>query len=414
MINKNTISFTITLTFIMALILISISFIILYNNISHKDRHTKISRGMDASRVLLRECRFNNHVIGKDFIEYLKQINFDIIIDKGKIKNIVDDNKPFKYTRKLHLAQISFFNYENKNMIIVNTPRGDYILVDNNILKSSKFTVAIVFIVIFIAFVFLYFITIGKLKPLKQLQEDVKKLAKEEFDITYISDKKDEISLLANEFQNSANKLKELKESRNVFIRNIMHELKTPITKGKLLIELENNPENIDKLRMVFFRLESLILEFATIEQLLSKNNQLNKKGYFLEDIVDESIDILMCDDQSIQKEYTNISLNIDYKLFTIAVKNLIDNGIKYSKNNKITIKTDGNDIIFENYGEKLKYNLENYFEPFFKGNDVKSNQSFGLGLYIVHNILKAHNMSLKYNYVDGKSIFKISTTLEA
>ena len=47
-----------------------------------------------------------------------------------------------------------------------------------------------------------------------------------------------------------------------------MHELKTPITKGRFLTQLEQNPENNEKLKSVFNRLESLINEFASIEEL--------------------------------------------------------------------------------------------------------------------------------------------------
>ena len=81
--------------------------------------------------------------------------------------------------------------------------------------------------------------------PLKILKDKVKTLGDENFDFECCNtDRKDEVSQLAMEFKKSVLKLKSLKESRNVFIRNIMHELKTPITKGKFLTQLERNDEN--------------------------------------------------------------------------------------------------------------------------------------------------------------------------
>ncbi|MEJ2414864.1 MAG: sensor histidine kinase, partial [Sulfurimonas sp.] len=85
-----------------------------------------------------------------------------------------------------------------------------------------------------------------------------------------------------------------------------------------------------------------------------------------------------------------------------------LDNGIKYSTNKQVSIKTAQDSIVFSSKGEKLKYPLESYYEPFFRGDDVKSNQSFGLGLYIVKNILDAHNMQLTYNYVSEENQFSI------
>lgn len=128
----------------------------------------------------------------------------------------------------------------------------------------------------------MYINTLKKLLPLKELKDKVINFGDEKFDFELSnSSSKDEVTLLANEFKKSAQKLKNIKESRNIFIRNIMHELKTPITKGKFLLQLEKSDENIEKLKMVFNRLESLINEFATIEELISQNRVLEKKELF-------------------------------------------------------------------------------------------------------------------------------------
>ena len=216
---------------------------------------------------------------------------------------------------------------------------------------------------------------------------------------------KDEVSLLASEFKKSALKLKSLKEARNIFIRNIMHELKTPITKGKFLTQLEQNEENNEKLKSVFNRLESLINEFASIEELISSSNKIEKKFYFLDDIVDNAKDILMIEDERIISKYENKKIEVNFKLFSIAIKNLIDNAIKYSPNKEVMIKSEDENIIFENIGKELESPLEKYFEPFFTHED-KAKDSFGLGLYIIYNILKANNYKLEYEYEDGINRF--------
>jgi two-component system OmpR family sensor kinase len=51
---------------------------------------------------------------------------------------------------------------------------------------------------------------------------------------------------------------------------------------------------------MVFNRLESLINEFASIEELISSKN-IEKKSYFLEDLLDNAKDILMIDDNYVK-----------------------------------------------------------------------------------------------------------------
>ena len=160
----------------------------------------------------------------------------------------------------------------------------------------------------------------------------------------------------------------------------------------------------IVKLKEVFNRLESLINEFASIEELISSKT-IEKKIYFLNDVIDNGKDILMVDEENVIEEHDNLKVEVNYKLFSIAIKNLIDNAIKYSTDNKVLIKTEGESIIFENNGKKLEYDLEKYYEPFF-ANEQKTNNSFGLGLYIVYNILKANSYKLEYKYENEKNIF--------
>ncbi len=298
------------------------------------------------------------------------------------------------------------FSLVNKYYVYIQTRRGNIILENDNPSESYRGTILIIFAVIFLTFVFLYITTLKKLRPLNTLKDKVQNFGDEEFDISCASEKKDEISLLANEFDKSAKKLKKLKESRNVFIRNIMHELKTPITKGKFLTELPQNKENNSKMQKVFYRLESLISEFASIEELISTKKVLQKKEYHLTDIIDNAIDLLMCDENNVVSEFEDIKISVDFKLFSIAIKNFIDNGIKYSPEKKVVIKTDAKKIIFENIGKELQHPLEEYYEPFFSGENVKSNQSFGLGFYIINNILNASGYKLSYEYKDNINRF--------
>ncbi len=160
-----------------------------------------------------------------------------------------------------------------------------------------------------------------------------------------------------------------------------------------------------EKLKEVFNRLESLINEFASIEELISSSKNIEKKNYFLDDIIDNAKDILMIEDEHVISKYENKKLEVNFKLFSIAVKNLIDNAIKYSPNKEVIIKTEDENIIFENLGLELEAPFEKYFEPFFSNED-KSKDSFGLGLYIVHNILKANGYILEYEYKNETNRF--------
>ena len=348
--------------------------------------------------------------IDENFLKNLEEIDYTLFLDIAKINAITYNPETKVLVEKNHPKSNDVFrilNLERKNYIYIKK-RNDTLLIRDNSDSSSnsQLYITLVFSILLITIILVYLITLRKLIPLKILKDKVKTLGDENFDFECCnSNSKDEVSLLGMEFKKTALKLKSLKEARNIFIRNIMHELKTPITKGRFLTQLEQNAENNEKLKSVFNRLESLINEFASIEELISSSKNIEKKFYYLEDVVDNAKDILMIEDEYVISKYDNKKIEINFKLFSIAIKNLIDNAIKYSPNKEVTIKNENENIIFENLGEQLKYPLSDYFEPFFSNED-KSKDSFGLGLYIIFNILKANNYTLEYEYIDGINRF--------
>jgi len=114
----------------------------------------------------------------------------------------------------------------------------------------------------------------------------------------------------------------------------------------------------------------------------------------------------LMLEDDILENHSQNLKLFVHFKLFSVAIKNLIDNGVKYSSDNKVKMYTIDEDIFVENTGKALENELETYFEPFSK-DENKQTDSFGLGLYIVHNILKANEYRLEYEHQKGINKFK-------
>ena len=405
--NRQSIFFTISVSFIISLILVIASFIVLITHDYRIKEGQLLDKYIPVIKMISRQEKIG---IDESFLKNLEEIGYTLFLDITKINAITYNPQTKILVEKNHSKQNDIFriiNLDNTNYIYIKK-RNDTVLVqDNESLNSnSQLYIILVFSILLITIILVYLITLRKLMPLKLLKDKVKTLGDENFDFECCNmNGKDEVSLLASEFKKSALKLKSLKEARNIFIRNIMHELKTPITKGKFLTQLEQNEENNEKLKSVFNRLESLINEFASIEELISSSNKIEKKFYFLDDIVDNAKDILMIEDERIISKYENKKIEVNFKLFSIAIKNLIDNAIKYSPNKEVIIKSENEDIIFENIGKELESPLEKYFEPFFTHED-KARDSFGLGLYIIYNILKANNYKLEYEYEDGINRF--------
>ena len=281
------------------------------------------------------------------------------------------------------------------------------ILIKDNIVNTDKTKyIVILTILLNIVFISFYIFLIKKLEPLQKLKKDIVQFSQGNLNIDTSSDGKDEISELSNEFNNAIKEIRQLTESRNLFLRNIMHELKTPITKGSLVSDMMADGKHKDSLKRAFARLQYLLHEFAKIEQLTSKNIKLKKDNYRVIDMIDQAIDILMLERDQIEFNFKeNLIVNVDFQLFSLAIKNLIDNGMKYGKS-KVIIDIDKNYLAIRTDGDKLPKDLDEYIKPF--NRESQTSQSLGLGLYIVQNILNVHNLELKYKYENNQNIFYI------
>jgi len=185
-----------------------------------------------------------------------------------------------------------------------------------------------------------------------------------------------------------------------------MHELKTPIAKGTIATQMLDSQKQRDRFTSIFKRLEALVTEFAMIEEVTSLEDKKDFSEYRLLDVIDGAIDMAMVEREHVTVKISGkIKLHVNYRLYTTAIKNMIDNAMKYSTDAHITILiNDENELCFESKGECLAHSLEYYIEPFTKDNPSKN--SFGLGLYLVDSILKAHGQVLAHEYENGVNRF--------
>ncbi len=337
---------------------------------------------------------------GKIDEAYLEAQNVSLITDKGRVVQI---ERYFKDKGKLKRYAVDVVHL--KRIIIINNDRFKLILENKN---KAKFPLkrALVFSTVFILIVLLYLWIMKSFLPLSKLKNQIQTFSEGNLNIDCKSDKQDEIAEVANEFDHAVSMIRELLHSRQLFLRAIMHELKTPIAKGRLVSEMLNDEKNKVRLHTIFERLNLLIDEFAKIEKITSKNFDLVLKSYKMSDLVEASVDMLMIDnpkkliDIDIEEDYL---VEVDFELFTLVIKNLLDNALKYSKNKHVTVIISSQGLEIMNLGEKLSEPLKHYFKPFHT-----SKKGLGLGLYIVKSILDIHHMQLDYLHKEGANWFRI------
>ena len=222
-------------------------------------------------------------------------------------------------------------------------------------------------------------------------------------------------------------KQKKLSEIKSDFINNMTHEFKTPLATISLAVDaLKNDKVSGNKEKTDYFtgiikeENKRMNKQVETILQaaLLDKNEvQLNLKRLLAHDII-----LHVLNNISLQVEEKGGKIDVDLEAendlimadevhFTNVINNLLDNAVKYSKDNlhiKLSTRNVGNHLkikIEDNGIGMNKETLHRIFEKFYRAHtgNVHNVKGFGLGLSYVKTMIDAHHGTIKAESVLGK-----------
>ena len=219
-------------------------------------------------------------------------------------------------------------------------------------------------------------------------------------------------------------KRENLIKSQKKFSSDISHELKTPISIIKGYLDILKWGKNDEKL--LDEGLENIDIEVKNIEQII--NNLFLSSQLEQIKIIKEKIELTSLA-QKIKRDYEviypeqemfvisegNTYIIGDNNLVSEAIRGLVDNGIKYSNNNKI-------ELIIENRENKVVLTVRDYgtgiddkdkekvFERYYKiDKENKKTQGMGLGLSIIKEIVDLHNAKIELvNRTNGLDVILI------
>ena len=305
---------------------------------------------------------------------------------------------------------------------ILRTTDGEYLLaisyMDENLVLSDtalrqsfreEWLLNTLVALVIVVLLFILLIILKMLSPLKAIATKMQHFSEGEFQSRADVAGNDEIADVARTYNAMARNIESLITSRQELLRDIGHELRTPISKGLFAIEKLEPSTYKNIIHKSFTELERLTQELLEIEQLHTAETLAADK-FKAETLILEALSRLMLEDESkIALDIrSNFKIQGDLSYLALALKNLIDNALKYAQEYPVNIIADNSRVSVINRGEKLSEEIGHYLQPFTQEESSRQSSGFGLGLNIVKKVLDKHDLPLEYEYTAGCHVFSI------
>lgn len=255
----------------------------------------------------------------------------------------------------------------------------------------------------------IFLIIIRLLSPLNAIAVSMRRFMLGEYRTRSELDSSDEIGEVARSYNEMAQTIENLIRSREELLRDVGHELRTPITRGLFALEQVEASTARDTLKHSFKELDELTRELLEIEKLQA-TGLINSEAFTAETLVMEALSKLCLTDESVIAVtiQTNFTIEGDLHYLSMALKNLLDNGLKYADRLPIRLEVVSDRISVLNHGKPLEKEFDYFLTPFTRQESSRTTQGFGLGLSLVAKIVAKHGFLLTHEYEKGTHSFSI------
>lgn len=325
------------------------------------------------------------------------------LYDKIVLEEFTDKIKnPYWHNVRFNSSFVQILVLLNKNEVI------EFLVPKSKIRSTSGRIFALWITVPSLIFLFISIIFLrNQIRPIINLSQAAERFGKGQFDTDFKVSGALEIRQASYEFERMKRRILKHISQRTAMLSGISHDLKTPLTRLKLQIELLNKNQKLNSLKEEINEMEKMINEYLDFA-----SNQYSQPL--------EKFDIIELIQNLIGKSFKknikikspkNLIFSGRKNLIRRCIANIINNSQKYSENISITCKKikktiqinidDDGPGIADEHKEKV-------FRPFYKVDKSRSlkDNSVGLGLSIVEDIVNSHGGTVKLlNNPKGKGL---------
>ena len=329
--------------------------------------------------------------------------------DEKKVYELVDNRfggKTLLYGIRLETGEVAFV-------------QASLVPLDSTITILRNQLIIITVIVISLSLLVAIFISKKISKPIEEINDNAKRLAKGEYgNKVDINTNIEEIRELNNTLNQTSEELAKTEGLRRELMANVTHDLKTPLTMIKAYAEMirdlhgDNKKKREKNLNVIIEetdRLNLLVNDVLDLSKFNAGTTKLEKEDFNLDELIKEILNRYQIyidkDGYSIEYESDGETIiNADRARISQVIYNLINNALNYTGNDKkVFIKLKNGKVEITDTGKGIKKeDIDLIWDKYYKVDKTYSRMQIGsgIGLSIVKNILELH----EYKYgVDSK-----------
>jgi signal transduction histidine kinase len=379
----------------------------------------------------------NNKVYAKMRNRYLERLpsEKEYIIEAGKPTNKLDRELPASFYNRIHAGYVARYRTENHfyaGKFFKNSNGGYIVIVSANdpvgfreLKDLQRILIIGFFLSVILSFVVGWKFSNYMLMPLRNIIKSVKRIKAENLHLRLdVKKGNDEMSQLAQTFNNMLNRLETAFETQNNFISNASHELRTPLTiiSGEVELAMKHIEDTtkqekaLSKIKDEAERLEHILTSLLGLAQsgFNGKNQpweevRMDELLWEIKDSVNQvhpnsKIEI---DFSKLPDDDELLSLRVNKNLIKLAISNIVNNACKYSNENLVSISIESNanmlSISVTDRGIGIpQTDIQHIFEPFYRASNTNDFKGYGVGLPLSLNIIRLHRGSIAIKSQEG------------
>ena len=300
-------------------------------------------------------------------------------------------------------------------VLLVSAPT-DSVLDSLEILRNKADVVALASILVILMIAVLS--GMAMLKPFKRITESISAVT-EGYDDDYLHENMyTETMELSEAFNKMSGRMKTLDDSRNEFVSNVSHELKTPLTSMKVLADslllqedapVELYKEFMGDMSEEIERENKIINDLLSLVKMDKTANTMNIKSENMNELIEKILKRLrpIAATRNIELVYESfrpVTTEVDEMKISLAISNLVENAIKYNKENgwvHVSLNADHKNCYIEVADSGIGIPAEaqeHIFERFYRVDKSHSREigGTGLGLAIARSAVVMHRGAIK------------------